>query len=692
MTDTSQRLTEASQNDTLPDSQEIDLAFFKHLLESTSTPLFVIDQQHRVIIWNQALVDLTGCPAESVMGTQSHWKAFYSAEQPTLADIALKGTTTQLADHYDLPNTSVLENGTIASNKWFINLNGICRYLHFEAAPVRGDNGDIIAVVETLHDITDRKRIEDSSKLFELAVEQSANSIVITDITGEICYVNNKFCEITGYSKPEIIGQNPRILKSGYHTDEFYTNLWDTISAGNPWQGELRNKRNDGTLFWEQASITPIKDDEGDLVMYLAVKEDITKRKEAEFLLQKQRAELHLKHEELKHVHVQVEAAKLEWEETLDCISDMVILANSSGTIIRCNRAVTDFTEKPFNTLKKLTWQQALEDAGLAAHTAQNRQELFHEPSNRWFKIDMYSSSIRRNSSTIVTLHDLTESKKINGELSAAYEQLKATHTQLLQQEKMASVGQLAAGVAHEINNPMGFIASNLGTMGKYTERIATYLTAVETALENIQDSKLRQELAETRKKLKIEHVLSDIPALLTESTDGAERVRNIVQNLKTFSRLDDNGVKAVDLRECITSTISIAWNEIKYKATLEEDYGQIPPVRCHAQQINQVLLNLLVNAAQAMDEQGIIGIKTWQEGDKACISVSDTGCGIPDHIRNRIFEPFFTTKDVGKGTGLGLSISYDIIKKHNGTIDVASTPGKGTTFTIRLPFGGAND
>jgi two-component system NtrC family sensor kinase len=196
-------------------------------------------------------------------------------------------------------------------------------------------------------------------------------------------------------------------------------------------------------------------------------------------------------------------------------------------------------------------------------------------------------------------------------------------------------------------------------------------------------------ELVETRKKLKVDYVLGDIRSLLSESSEGAERVRAIVQNLKSFSRIDEAQSKEVDLNDCLESTISIAWNELKYKTTLIRDYGELPLVSCYPQQLNQVFLNLLVNAAHAIDKQGEITIKTWQDGDCVCVAVSDTGCGIPDEVRNRIFEPFFTTKEVGKGTGLGLSISYDIVKKHNGTIEVTSTSGQGTTFTVRLPIRG---
>lgn len=274
-------------------------------------------------------------------------------------------------------------------------------------------------------------------------------------------------------------------------------------------------------------------------------------------------------------------------------------------------------------------------------------------------------------------------------DLENAYVELKATQSSFLQQEKMASIGQLAAGVAHEINNPLGFIHSNLGTLSKYLERIKGYLAAQDAALLGNAQEETLTALAESRKKLKIDHILTDIPQLIAESSDGAGRVRDIVQNLKTFSRIDNVGVKQVNLNDCLESTINIANNEIKYKATLIKEFGTIPPVSCHPQQLNQVFLNLLVNAAHAIETSGEITVRTWQEAGDVCIAISDTGCGIPEAIRSRIFEPFFTTKEVGRGTGLGLSISYDIVKKHGGELSVASEIGKGSTFTVKVPVQG---
>ena len=286
----------------------------------------------------------------------------------------------------------------------------------------------------------------------------------------------------------------------------------------------------------------------------------------------------------------------------------------------------------------------------------------------------------------------LAEIQQLANELEGAYQQLKATQLQILQQEKMASVGQLAAGVAHEINNPMGFITSNLLMLKRYQGRLKNYLEQLETWLQEQGSPGILEQQKDLQKKLKITYVLEDVQDLIEESSEGATRVRDIVQNLKSFSRVDQSEFTQADINKCLESTIAIVWNEIKYKATLEKDFGELPLVPCYPQQLNQVFLNILINAAQAIEKKGAIKIKTWVENRKVKIAISDNGSGIPEDIREKIFDPFFTTKDVGVGTGLGMSISYEIIQKHNGRIEVDSREGQGTTFTIELPLGREGD
>ena len=288
---------------------------------------------------------------------------------------------------------------------------------------------------------------------------------------------------------------------------------------------------------------------------------------------------------------------------------------------------------------------------------------------------------------------DLQVRKSEEG-LRKTLNQLKSTQSQLLQQEKLASIGQLAAGVAHEINNPMGYIGSNLGTLQKYIGKIQQHDQIgrdIMSKLKNLNYPEVKsliQKIENSHKQLNLDFIFEDIGSLIEESLEGADRVRKIVADLKSFSHQAEEGSREADLNKGIQSTINIVWNELKYKANLTKEFGELPPVRCYPQKINQVVMNLLVNAAHAIENQGAIRIKTALENSNVLIEVSDTGRGISEENLSHIFEPFFTTKEVGKGTGLGLSMAYDIIhNKHGGEIKVDSRVGEGTTFRVYLPL-----
>jgi len=273
-------------------------------------------------------------------------------------------------------------------------------------------------------------------------------------------------------------------------------------------------------------------------------------------------------------------------------------------------------------------------------------------------------------------------------ELEKAYRQLQDTQGQLLQSEKLAAVGQLAAGVAHEINNPIGYVYSNLGSLQKYLQDIFLVTDAYEKieSLPGLREETLA-EIHEIKERVDFGFLQQDIVELMSESREGITRVKKIVQDLKDFSHAgSDEEWQWADLLKGLDSTLNIVWNEIKYKAEVIKEYGEVPEIECLPSQLNQVFMNLLVNASHAIEEQGTITIRTATEGDSVWMEVADTGAGIKPELMNRIFDPFFTTKPVGKGTGLGLSVSYSIIQKHHGSIDVASEPGKGTTFRITLP------
>jgi two-component system NtrC family sensor kinase len=272
--------------------------------------------------------------------------------------------------------------------------------------------------------------------------------------------------------------------------------------------------------------------------------------------------------------------------------------------------------------------------------------------------------------------------------------------TLLIQSEKMASIGILAAGVAHEINNPISFISGNLSTLHKYTVRITALLHKYQELVsslikgENPKIPSLLNTVRVLEESSKIDLIMKDMEDLVKESMEGVNRVAHIVGDLKTFSRVDQAELKSINLNEALDAAIHILWNELKYKVDVVKEYTELPEVKCFPQKLSQVFMNILMNAAQAIESKGTIKIKTQyvengrRASDRAVeIQISDTGKGIPKKNLSRIFDPFFTTKPPGQGTGLGLSIAYDIVAAHGGKIMVNSEAGTGTTFTIRLPL-----
>jgi two-component system, NtrC family, sensor kinase len=276
-----------------------------------------------------------------------------------------------------------------------------------------------------------------------------------------------------------------------------------------------------------------------------------------------------------------------------------------------------------------------------------------------------------------------------NEQLAASNRKLQEMQAQLLQSEKMSSIGQLAAGIAHEINNPLGFVMSNLNTFEQYTENFLTLIAAYENAETKISCNDTLTELQDLKHRIDIDYLRSDAPDLLKESTDGIDRVKKIVQDLKEFSHPEQNAdiLEFADLHDGLESALNIVHNELKYKAEIVKNYAPLPLINCTLSQLIQVFVNMLINAAQAITDHGVITISTGTGTDRVWVEIADSGCGIPEDKLNKIFDPFFTTKPVGKGTGLGLSISYGIIKKHHGDISVVSSLGQGTTFRIDLPI-----
>ena len=412
-----------------------------------------------------------------------------------------------------------------------------------------------------------RAFVVDELENYLLALDQHA-IVSVTDEQGHILTANDKFCEISGYGRDELLGQNHRILNSGLHPQEYFRNMYQTLAAGKVWHGEFRNITKNGRFYWVQATITPFAGGDGNPARYVGIRTDITAQKMAE-------------------TRVVEDAAQLQ------------------------------------AAYKKLS--------------ADHRE--------------------------LVELRDQAE--KIQ--------------RQLLQAEKMSSIGQLAAGVAHEINNPIGFVSSNLGTLGSY---VGELMRLAELGAETPAGQALQAEID-------LDFLRTDVRDLLAESREGLERVRKIVANLKDFSHVGEVEWQHADLLAGLESTLNVVWHELKYKAEIVRELVPLPVVCCVPAQINQVFMNLLVNAAQAIAEHGVITLRSGHDETQVWIEIADTGCGMDETTRLRLFDPFFTTKAVGIGTGLGMSIAWDIVQKHEGVLEVSSEPGRGSCFRLQLPIAG---
>ena len=276
-----------------------------------------------------------------------------------------------------------------------------------------------------------------------------------------------------------------------------------------------------------------------------------------------------------------------------------------------------------------------------------------------------------------------------NIELEALNNKLRSNQNALIQAEKMSSLGQLAAGVAHEINNPVGFISSNLGTMTEYTRalrEVVQPMLAAPAGTDPLSDPAIADAVRRALAAEDFVFLFEDIDQLLSESLDGTERITEIVRSLKSFARPDEDTMSTAQINDGLEMALKMTWNNLKYKCEIIKELGDIPPIFCNIGRLNQVFMNLLVNAAHSISQEGRITLRTTHRNGQVVVEISDTGAGIPAEVQSRIFEPFFTTKPVGEGTGLGLSISHGIVQDHHGSISLSSEVGRGTTFTIRIP------
>lgn len=508
-------------------------------------------------------------------------------------------------------------------------------------------------------DITDYKRSEEQIRNLSLAVEQSPSTVVITDKEGNIEYVNPRFTEITGYLPGEVIGKNPRILKSGKTPLEVYENLWETITSGMEWRGEWLNKKKSGELYWASVSISPIKDKNGKITHFLAEEVDITERKNAEEALREN-------NERLEEQFRIVAMAKQEWQDTFDNITDMIFIHDRDFIVLRANRAFAKYfglssVEMIGKNCQELFFGKDSPVLSCPSDIALNEgrevtTEIFIPGYNRTFRISSFPYYITERDvhSFICIAKDITDEKE--------------KEMRLLMSERLATLGHVASGIAHEINNPLASIAG-----------------CAEGLLAKVKIGKYDPNLCEKYLNVIEEEIL---------------RCKNITNSMLSFARKTTYEKKEININELLDKTFEIIGfqgrlKDIEIVRNYKED---ISIIYSSEGELRQVLLTIITNALDAMEDSGTLTLETGiipphpsfrkgGTGGFVFIKITDTGPGILYENIEKIFDPFFTTKSEKGGAGLGLSIARRIINNHNGSIDVSSEMGKGTTFKIKLPF-----
>jgi len=521
-----------------------------------------------------------------------------------------------------------------------IKQDGSLAYVDISLTPVKDKDGNVIFIIPEGRDITELKIVEETVHKLSQAIQQSNVIVVITDLEGNIEYINPRFCKSTGYEYNEVIGQNPRMLKSGETSDENYRELWKTITSGNEWKGEFHNKKKSGELYWENASISPIRDAEGNIINFLGIKEDITDKKRAE-------------------------QALLFSEERFRAISstasDAIIMSDNDGIISYWNHAAEiTFGYSADEAMGRKLYEICIpekyhaaymkgfdkfKDSGQGDLIGKTTEAEAIRKDGTEFPVEISISSVKLNNKwcAIAIIRDISERLKSEEQLRISY--------------KMASLGRLTAGVFHEVLNPVNIISSHIQLLLMDAE----------------EGSRTEEDLKSVQEEIK--------------------RIVKISDSLLRFSRKGGTGFEEIEMNNLLESTISLLEPDMKLEEVVffRKFDECLQHITASKDQLRQVFLNLFTNARDAMPGGGTITVSTKNitggETPFVRVKVSDTGCGIEKSKMHKIFDPFFTTKIEGKGTGLGLSTSYGIIEDHGGAMSAESEVGKGTTFIIDLPI-----
>lgn len=547
------------------------------------------------------------------------------------------------------------------------------------------------------HGIDQRQAQAEIRRLGE-ALRQTQQAIVITDANLNFEYANPAFSRLFGYSLEEVSGKSIDLLAVNASPNSVRPAA--IVAENGSFNGEAMQCTKDGRVIPILLDVSPVIDEQGRVLNYVGSLTDLS---------------------DLKRMEESLRESEEKFRSISSSAKDAIVMLDESGAVSFWNAAAeTIFGYSSDEMLGKYMYKLCAPErlhktylAGLAELVTNGKGSPVGKTlelaalrkGGGEFPVEVSLSAVRHKDHwlAIGIVRDISERKqaeqkmqsyveeltRANAELHTLNAKLAQAHNQLVQSEKMASIGMLAAGVAHEINNPIGFIKSNTQTLGKYVDELLQVVRAYEQVEALLpQHSELFAELRRTKTQIQFDYKKRDILTLLDESNQGLERVTKIIRNLRDFSHMESQEKWVMDdIHKGIESTLTVIWNELKYTCEVKKEYGVLPPVECMLSQLNQVFMNLLVNASQAIETRGIITIRTGAVEDQVWIEISDTGMGIPPENIKSIFDPFFTTKPVGKGTGLGLSVSYNIIQKHHGRIEVESAVGKGSTFRVWLPI-----
>jgi two-component system, NtrC family, sensor kinase len=524
-----------------------------------------------------------------------------------------------------------------------------------------------------------------------LAVISTAarDAIIMVDSDGTIMHWNEAAERIFGYAREEVFGRDPHMLLSPGQIDREQSNAFSRFAAGGKGAAaeqafEVAAIRKSGEEFYVELSLSPARI--GDRWCAVGIIRDITERK---------RIEIELRESEEKFRDLF--ETSCDALMTLEPPSWNFTAANAATLAMFRAKSVAEFlSHGPSDLSPDKQWDgrpssdAAKERIGAAMRRGSAYFEWTHKRiDGEEFPATVSLARLGRGKQRYLqaTIRDITDQKQLEAELGHA--------------RKLEAVGQLAAGIAHEINTPIQYVGDSVHFLKEAFEgyrRLVQQYLRVAAALETVGGHEpLIAELHATEKDVDLGYLEANVPATIDRSIDGISRIATIVRAMREFAHPDQREKVAADLNQALHNTLTIAKNEYKYVAHVETDFGELPPVVCHVGDLNQVFLNLIVNAAHAIGDavgsggaKGLIRIRTLREDDWVRIEIADTGSGIPEPIRHRIFEPFFTTKEVGKGSGQGLAIARSIVVgKHNGTLTFESGVGEGTTFVIRLPIGG---